>query len=226
MIVISIILGILPSLIWLSFFLKEDRCPEPNKIIIRAFAAGSLVTLAAVAIQLHFQDRIIGYYGIGPYTPLAFTAFAFVEELLKFIAIYLSVRRSRYFDEPVDAMIYMIAGSLGFAMVENVAIAYNNAAASSVFEILILRFVGATLLHALSSGIVGYHWARGMIKLKEGRGIITGILIASVLHAVFNYLIIISNEEVIYPVLFLASAALIVFWDFEKIKKGRNEIKD
>ena len=156
-----------------------------------------------------------------------FFVFAVIEEVFKFLAVYLVVRKSRFFDEPVDAMIYMITAALGFAMVENIAVALNASNIQEAIGAMTLRFVGATLLHVLTSGIVGYYWAKSLVLKNQflviGRWplIIKGLILASLLHMIFNYLILVSKEQIlIYPTIFLIIIALFLFWDFEKIKNG------
>jgi len=188
-------------------------------MIVRAFIAGALVAFVAVGLQLLLRN-ILQSFQINEYHLVSFSLFGFIEEALKFFAAYLVVRKSRFFDEPIDAMIYIITAALGFAMVENVAIMLSIKVLSEAFGIITLRFVGATLLHALSSGLVGYYWAKGIILGRVPLLLFKGIVFATLLHMVFNYLILISKEIIIYPIIFLTIAALFIFWDFEKIKKA------
>ncbi len=227
-------LGILPSFAWLVFFLKEDTHPEPKKMIARAFIGGVFAAVFAVGFQLVLKN-LFQSFQIDDYHPLSFFSFGFVEEILKFLAAYLIIRKSRFFDEPIDAMIYMITVALGFAMLENIAIMSNMNALSEALSVITLRFVGATLLHALSSGLVGYYWAKAIILsrglkpqteppfrlygLQSRVLIFKGIVFATLLHTIFNYLILISKDIAIYPLILLTIAALFVFWDFEKIKQ-------
>ena len=112
-------------------------------------------------------------------------------------------------------------------MVENIGIMINTPRLSVALGTVVLRFVGATLLHALASGIVGYYWAVGLTKGKtkglvvSGRLLVVGLALASLLHAVFNYLIITLKDTVVYPTIFLILISLFVFWDFEKLKSNR-----
>ena len=234
-------LGLLPSFAWLIFFLREDLHPEPKKIILKVFLSGFCITFAVIAIQFAFQD-ILNFYKISGASLLYLSIFALVEEILKFIAVYFVIRKCKFFDEPVDAMVYMITAALGFAMLENIAIMVSIANISEALGAITIRFVGATLLHALSSGIVGYWWAKGLMSIKNSKSepqsicdypenvdtskiwnqIIIGIVIATVLHTLFNYLIIISEDVIIYPVIFLTIMAMFIFWDFEKIKSSTN----
>lgn len=213
MIAFIIILGLLPSFAWLIFFLKEDVHPEPKKMIAKVFMAGALTTIFVAAIQFSLQKIFVSFSA-------SFFVFAVIEETFKFLAAYLIIRKSRFFDEPVDAMIYMITAALGFAMVENIAVALSISNIQEAIGAMTLRFVGATLLHVLTSGIIGYYWAKSLI-VHRSSFIVYGIIYASLLHMIFNYLILISKEQIlIYPTIFLIIIALFVFWDFEKIKNG------
>ena len=150
---------------------------------------------------------------------------AFIEEFVKFGAAYFAVHKSASFDEPIDAMIYMVAAALGFATIESlgaVGDSVSNGQTALLANLLTttsLRFVGATLLHSLASGIVGYHWADGIRRLKPAKYILEGPAIATVLHATFNYLII-KNGPTGLAILFLMFVAFFVLNDFEKLKKA------
>lgn len=211
---LSVILGFLPSLAWLAFFLKEDIHPEPKKIIAKTFAAGGLVALIVAVLQFPIREFFDGL-DIERYGVVSLLTASAIEEVFKFSAVYLTVGKSRFLDEPIDAMIYMIAAALGFAFVENAGFLVSLKEWPEIFTVLSLRFAGATLLHSLSSGLVGYYWAKG------GRiFIFKGLILASLLHAAFNRLIILFGGESIYPIVFLVIAALFIFWDFEKIKSN------
>jgi RsiW-degrading membrane proteinase PrsW (M82 family) len=203
----SLTLGIIPAILWLAFFLAEDwERPEPKRLIFLVFLAGGLSTVIAAAAEIYIQN-IFPAATMGRSTPTLF-AFAFIEELVKFVIVYLLVKKSTYFDEKVDAMIYMITAALGFAAIENVL---NLVGADIVIEITLVRGIGATLLHALCSGILGFYWIRGRV--------LEGFIGATFLHGAFNYLILRLPGIEIYASILLLFAAIIVFHDFEVLKK-------
>ena len=101
----------------------------------------------------------------------------------------------------------MITAGLGFAAVENIL---NLIGADSVFETFTLRAIGATLLHAMASGILGFHWVRGYL--------IPGIVAATLLHWGFNYLVLLFQNIEIYTTGLLLLAAIFLFHDFEILK--------
>lgn len=224
-----VLLGLLPSFAWLAFYLEEDLHPEPRRLIFLTFLAGAAVTIVVFAVQLALNAGV-EFLEFSSRGLAALFGLAAIEELFKFGAAYFVVARSRAFDEPVDAMIYLIVAALGFAAVENIGAldttvdAFRSAngdtgvaLTSRIFETTTLRFIGATLLHALSSAIVGFYWAKGILRGRSAWFLVAGILIATGLHALFNYFIL-RFEEVIYATLFLVVIAFFVLNDFEKLK--------
>ena len=221
--ILLIALGTVPSIIWLTFYLKEDaKHPEPRKLILYTLFAGGLVTVFVLQLQIIVNDWVTGQ-GISTYSLVSFVLLGAVEEIFKFLAVYFAVSRRKEFDEPIDAMVYMVVAALGFATVENIASIFqsNTFSISSPgpLETAALRFVGATLLHTLTSGVIGYHWGKAIAR-GSGRfgGIAFGVVLATLLHAVFNYLII-KSEPVALPLIFLMFIGLFVLNDFEKLKR-------
>lgn len=213
---LAIVLGLLPAFVWLVFFLQEDRQkPEPKKLILSTFIWGGLA--AFIALQLQIQVSVVAkILEIREFSPILIFAMAAVEELVKFMVVFLWVRSRKEFDEPIDAMIYLIVAALGFSTTENIASAIRS---TSGFELMTLRFLGATLLHSLSSALVGFYWALSLIR---GSGILksvlTGLFLAAILHGVFNGLILIYGPA-FQITLFLVFVAFFILNDFEKIKK-------
>ncbi len=222
--ILAVLLGILPGFVWLMFYLQEDEHPEPKRMIAKVFFAGVFMTVVIVILQFLFQE-LSKWIIIPRQDFVSIAVFAGIEEVFKFLAAYWVIRRSKFFDEPVDAMIYMIVAALGVATVENVLIAINimQTGLNEVFNTITLRFLGATLLHALSSGTVGYAWAVGMMRKRVGLWVLFGLINAIALHSVFNYFIMIFDRQIlIYPTLFLIVAAFFIFYDFEKLKNPTN----
>ncbi len=90
---------------------------------------------------------------------------------------------------------------------------------ASVFHVIAFRFAGATLLHALTSAAVGYHWAMGIKKGHPARSVLVGIVAATTLHTIFNYLILNYGEQGV-AVVFLLGVGLYILMDFEKLKRN------
>jgi RsiW-degrading membrane proteinase PrsW (M82 family) len=227
-----LLLALLPGFVWLLFYLKEDPHPEPKGLIAEVFLSGAVFAFAAFIIQVLLKK--IGWAVELPSSAAAaaliqphvllFTIFAFalIEELSKFAAAYFSVRKKPEFDEPIDAMIYSVVAALGFATVENLGSIFPGdgqvLALDAAVATLSLRFVGATLLHALAASFIGYYWAISIRKMGAKRYIVLGIALAAVLHAVFNYLII-SYGGLVYALIFVVIIGFFALADFEKLKQ-------
>jgi len=184
------------------------------------------VSAIVIAIQFGFQN----VFPENPDTLLAsIVVLALVEEFFKFFAANWAIRRDPAFDEPVDAMVYMIAAALGFATVENIFVlmgSLSEISASpflSVLETAGLRFIGATLLHVLASALVGYFWAKGRMRKNEISYIAIGIVLATLIHALFNHLILSFQDKdlLVYPTVFLLFIAFFVMVEFEKLRKAK-----
>jgi RsiW-degrading membrane proteinase PrsW (M82 family) len=220
--ILMAVIGIAPGFLWLLFFLREDIHPEPRRLIFYTFLAGALMSLPVFTSQLLLQKTfsLIGQLGL-----VLIIGLAVIEEFFKFSAAYLAIRGNPAFNEPIDAMIYIITAALGFATIENIFIAVNTVSIAQTAILTSLRFVGATLLHALTSALVGYQWAQGIIHQSVVKFVFKGIIYAVVLHAFFNYLILRFEEQnLLYSSILLVVAAFFVFVDFEKLKEEKQNV--
>lgn len=215
-----VVLGLAPSLIWLWFFVRRDPHPEPRSLIARTFLMGIIVSPIAIILQQIFKTHVDQSIQSSSFIFWA----ALVEEFIKFAAVYIVVIRNPEFDEPVDAMIYMITAALGFAAMENILVAFSavSSGVNVVFGTLALRFIGATVLHALSSGIVGYFLGMSWFFLHhKTKLILLGLGIATLFHATFNILIATNSNQVsslILTTVLLVAMAFLLSVLFDKMK--------
>jgi RsiW-degrading membrane proteinase PrsW (M82 family) len=221
LLIVSLVFGLLPGFAWLVFYLGEDPHPEPKRLIAFTFIVGMAFGFFTVAIETVFNNWTASI-GIQELSLLSLIGLALIEETMKFTAAHFVISKSPEFDEPVDAMIYMIVAALGFATLENIGAISNLSPQAALiplaFETVSLRFVGATLLHTLTSGIVGYHWALGIVRHKVWEYVLSGVIIATILHTAFNYLILTFGGTA-YSVVFLMVVGFFVLSDFEQLKK-------
>lgn len=182
--------GVLPSLLWLAFWLREDyRHPEPRSLLLKTFLLG----MASVGLVLPFQNAVDNW--LPGFAFLAILLWVIFEEVFKFGAAYVGGINSRDDNEPVDPMIYMVTAALGFAAMENTLFLIEPLARDGPMHGIItgnLRFIGASLLHVVSSGIVGASLAFSFYKLRGARirMVVIGLIFAIVVHAIFNLALI------------------------------------
>ncbi len=219
-----IILGLAPSIIWLLFFLRKDSHPESKAMIFKIFIYGMLSAVVAAIIEIAIFKvfplsnvpsllRIILYHLIG---------IALVEEVIKYLVVRQNVLKNPEFDEPVDAMLYMIIAALGFAALENIFVIFGEPFINTI-TLTGFRFIGATFLHALSSATVGYFLALSLCETKKRfRLIATGLIIATLLHGLYNFSIINIENSINFifiPIIILIGLAFFVSFGFKKLKR-------
>ena len=196
--------GVLPALAWLWFWRREDsKHPEPRRLIALAFLAG-IVTVAVVIPIEQFVAPYLGsaqgaWFVFLPASTLTFVAWSAIEELCKYLAARWSVLRRREDDEPIDPVIYMVTVALGFAAAENTLFLLSPLAGTTLLQTIQtgdLRFVGATLLHVLSSAVIGVALGLSFYKKKRVRRhyALAGVILAILLHSLFNFLILNTPE--------------------------------
>ncbi|MBC8408649.1 MAG: PrsW family intramembrane metalloprotease, partial [Rhodobacteraceae bacterium] len=132
---------ILPSILIALFIIFSDRFREPILPILYAFFLGFLIIIPAGLLNnlLIFSKENSDN--------LAFIA-GFTEEPLKFITLYLFLRKRNEFDEPMDAIVYATLLSLGFATLENFEYVYSSDLEMSSLLIASIRAFSAIPLHA------------------------------------------------------------------------------
>lgn len=215
---IAFLSGLIPALFWLWFWLREDReKPEPWHLIALAFIAGMIVVplvlpLQKAAIEIYSNANLVWVWVI-------------IEELLKYAVALAVILWNKAVDEPIDLIIYLIAIALGFAALENALFVYNPLASGDIAGTAltgVFRFFGATLLHVLASGTIGAFLALAFYKSNAAKilyGVI-GLVVATILHGIFNLTIMTDQggEIILGVFLFVWMGIIILFLVFEKVK--------
>ena len=242
--IIFIIFGLLPSAIWLLFYLRKDAHPESNGMILKIFFYGMIAALIAAVIEIQafgiLQFLVGGKLQTFFFFLLSeFILIALVEETAKFLIVKEKVVNHSEFDEPVDTMIYMIIVALGFAAFENILVLSSlffplltKPAIGDMALVSSLRFLGATFLHVLCSGLVGYFLALSFFETKRRLSlIIKGLGIAVILHGLFNISIMLIERgtmqqnsllfvsAIAFLIILLSSLAIFVSRGFRRLKK-------
>jgi len=216
MIYLLYLFGFLPSIIWLLFYLRKDVHPESNKQILKVFFYGITAGFCAIVIEMMFKEIL------SPKSVLyIFIGGAFVEEYLKYLVVKFEILKNPELDEPFDIMLYMIIAALGFAALENILILCQYHPFLELLETLNIttwRFLTATFLHTLCSGILGYFLALSFLNLKnQKKFFLIGLFLASMLHGFYNLFIIIGSGWIL--ILILPITAFFILICCKKLKK-------
>ena len=203
--------GLLPSLIWLYFLLKEDaRCPEPRTLIALAFVAGMVAVPLALPLEQAARAQFSGNFPI-------LLAWGAIEEVLKYAVAAAFILWRRALDEPSDYIIYMLTVALGFAAAENMLFLFTPIASGHFAIGLVtgdLRFLGSTLLHVVASSAVGFALAMAAMHRPSHRvlAVTLGLILAIALHTLFNMLIITQGDSTTLTAFFLVWSLAVVFF--------------
>jgi len=239
-VLLAVVGGFLPTIFWLWFWLQEDRKkPEPMRLVMKTFIVGGFFIILAFVLERLISpdsgitDQILNAYRthlelwplIILITPLI--AWAVIEELVKYLAAYVAALKNKSCDEPIDMMIYMVTAALGFSAIENflfllnVLVTDGTNSASFLFTGN-LRFLGATLLHSVTSAIFGAFLSFAFARSKITKIIawLLGFIAASALHVLFNFFIIVNEGgDVLRVLICLWAVAMFVIFLFEIVKR-------
>ena len=216
---LSIVVGIVPSIIWLFFWLREDKLhPEPKRYIFLTFILGMIAVPLVIPFEHAATTLLLD-------STMIIIAWATIEEVAKFVAAYIGGVHRKIMDEPIDALIYLITPALGFAALENLFFVLNPFGEGEVLIGLAtgnMRFIGATLLHTVSSAAIGAAIALSFHKTERMQifYVVIGLAVAITLHALFNSFIITASPMgllAMLGVVWVAVIGLILF--FEKVKR-------
>ena len=197
--------GLLPALAWLWFWRREDSVhPEPRRLIALAFLAGMVAVAVVIPMEKfaasYISSQQIWILAAASTTTLTFFVWSALEEIIKYVMAKLTVLRRREDDEPIDPVIYMVTVALGFAAAENTLFLLSPLSGDSLLQTVLtgnLRFVGATLLHVLSSAVIGAAIGISFYKPRRTKHLFVavGVILAILLHSTFNFLILNTPEE-------------------------------
>ena len=209
------LLSLAPCVLWLWYFYSRSIYKRlPLKLIGATFLLGSAATLIAVPLNLLGQSLFLNLFGNNIWSRflVLFLVVGPIEELAKLLAVAVYAYRRHEFDEALDGVIYSTTAALGFAAIENVIyLSQNNPL------LVLLRGPLSNPGHALFSSL----WGLSLSEAKSAPNMVRprfliiarGWLLASVLHGIFNALLL-ASERVSIILFYVVIAALLAlfFW--------------
>ena len=179
-----LLLALAPGLVIALYIYVRDKYErEPFKAVALTFVLGIVAAAAAGVIESAFP------YSDKSATLLATAANATlvvgpVEELAKFLVVWLFVYRSPEFNEPFDGIVYCVMASMGFATIENIAYVFDGG-----MHVGIERALFSVPGHAAYAVIMGYYMGRAKFDTTgHSRALLaTGLILAIVTHGLFDF---------------------------------------
>jgi RsiW-degrading membrane proteinase PrsW (M82 family) len=219
------LLSIAPCALWLWYFYSRSIYKRPPlRLIATTFLLGSAATLIAFPLNLLGQLLFLNLFGNSVWTRVLvlFLVVGPVEELCKLLAVAVYAYRRHEFDEPLDGVIYSAAAALGFAAIENVIyLSQNNPL------LVLLRGPLSNPGHALFSSF----WGLSLSRAKSAPNLVSqrlpiilrGLVMASLLHSVFDALLL-ASERISIILFYVVIAALVAlfFWVRKQIRFHRD----
>ena len=190
-IIILTIIAIMPIIILLKYVFDKDVIEkEPIPLLIKLFILGILSTL--ITIVLSSLLKIILSSNNDFY--VSFIRISLVEEISKWIIIYLTTWSNKEFDYIYDAIIYSVFVSLGFACFENIIYTFNYGIVTSIF-----RAVISVPGHAFFAIYMGYYLGMSKLNYKNNNIVVAhkykfySILIPVIFHGIYDYCLLCGN---------------------------------
>ena len=154
----------------------SDRFREPTDLVIKTFFAGVIICFPAAELNHLLIPSYEYSYRAG-----------FTEETLKFLVLYFYIRPKSAFNEPMDAIVYGVIVSLGFATFENISYVYQGNFEVDSFSLAIMRAVSAIPMHATCGIIMGYFF--GLYAFTHSKQfLIKSVIFPIGIHATYNFL--------------------------------------
>ncbi|MEO1513961.1 MAG: PrsW family glutamic-type intramembrane protease [Bacteroidota bacterium] len=222
--ILLLLVAIFPGLlISYAAYRYDSKNVEPRPLLIGCFILGMLITLPAMKLQS--MEAILGWEDMTQLVPLLLSSFvlvAFTEELVKFLCLLLIPYRQKYFDEPLDGIIYALMIGMGFATLENILYANQYG-----LETTLIRAFTAVPAHGVFAVITGYY--TGLAKFDPKRKyqlLAIGFGLAVLIHGLYDFFILQEYYDWLMTLSTLTLAVSIYFsFKMIRIHKIRSEAR-
>jgi RsiW-degrading membrane proteinase PrsW (M82 family) len=179
----GIVVAIVPALLWLSAFYRQDRIePEPRQFVIGVFILGALLYQAIG--QPLTREIFRAQDWLGANWVIAITGSILVGGLITQFLLYAAVRYSVFnsseFDQRIDGIIYGAAAGLGYATMQNIQYVVGNGGVNLGIGALTIAVEALSL--ASLGGISGYFLGRAKFDKMGALWLPLGLALAAILN--------------------------------------------
>lgn len=190
----------------LYIYIRDKYEREPLRLLLISLLAGCVITVPVVFIEGLLSDRGRDFSGLALAAWNAFAVAAIIEELFKFMALYLLIWGNRHFNEKFDGIVYACFISLGFASIENIMYVTDGG-----LSVGITRAFTAIPAHALFGIMMGYQFGLARFYPAERYWrLFLAVLIPVLLHGIYDFILMSGH-----PYLLIAFIPYLIFlWLF------------
>ncbi|GGE38554.1 protease PrsW [Pullulanibacillus camelliae] len=172
--------GIAPGIAFLSYiYLKDKYETEPIGVVIKTFIIGALMVFPVMVIQYAFNSEHLLQGNLAQ----AYLLSGLLEEFLKWFIVIYTAYHHVAFSERYDGIVYTAAVSLGFATAENLFYLYAYG-----IDVALWRALLPVASHGLFGIIMGYYIGKAKFSNKKVKWLLTGLILAIVLHGTYDLL--------------------------------------
>jgi protease PrsW len=189
-IVLGLFIAIVPSLLWIYFFYRQDRLePEPKSRVAAVF-------LAAVALTDIFGRRVVYEWFDVPAWASSDTTVSllasilivgFTYQAIIYAAVRLVVYATPEFDERMDGIVYGTVAGLGVAALLNLRYILINGGVSLAPGVI--STATTALAQASFGGLMGYFMAEARFEHKPAWWVPLALTVSAVLNGLLSWLI-------------------------------------
>ena len=221
--------ALIPVLV-LGFFIyrKDSAHPEPISMLLKGLAYGAISAVLTLVVLYPFDSLLSAHsnlYTLGGAAVAAFGGAAIPEELCKLFMLWLLVRKSRHYDEPLDGIVYAACVGLGFAGFENVLYLVEANEYGELLSVGISRGIFSVPGHFCFAVFMGYYYALATFGYPSSKSshMIKAALIPIAIHGIYDMLLMFQNEQ--WFILAICVWFVFVIVMFVKAYKRINRLK-
>lgn len=209
------------AILWIQYFdLKDALRKEPRRMLVFGFFLGALAAVLAYGGYGILEQ--LGFAGPGESTAAQlgyfFGVVGPIEEGAKFAVAWAVLFRARWFDEPIDGLVYSSTVAIGFASLENVLYAPHVS-----WSVHLARVATTPLSHSVFSALWGFGSGRALLveksPLRRALWLTLPLAAAAFAHGAYD------AATVTFGKPWLASLLVLAVWAFV-IGYARRVVKD
>lgn len=215
---IAITAALLPIvLLFVYIYWQDKKQPEPARWLWGGFMLGVLSAVIAIVAMKYvpYVTEVLPLLS-GTFIGSSLNAFlcaSLPEEVLKFLMLWLLLRKNPYFDEHLDGIVYATCIGLGFASLENVMCLLRNL--DDLGYVASMRALFAVPGHFSYAIVMGYYYSQAFFCAKGSSGkrrylLCMALCVPILFHGIYDSIImsIAANGDVWYT---CAIIVLLVF---------------
>ena len=205
------VVALAPILIILIYvYIRDKYEKEPWSLLLKTILAGTLITIPILFFENVISSFCLNCQGIQLAAFQSFAVAGFTEELFKYLALFLIIRKNIHFNEQFDGIVYAVFVSLGFAAVENVLYVFQYGYTTGL-----IRAITAVPGHALFGVVMGFYFGKSLFNSKR-KYLILALLMPILFHGFYDFILMSEN----YILLLIFIPYLIYLWinGFKKMK--------